>query len=61
MRCRCVIHKNIQEDPWNLPSSIRTLVDSLQRFVEGEALLNVALVNVALVNVALLNVVLENV
>uniref|UniRef100_A0A8C5FY06 Phosphatidylinositol-3,4,5-trisphosphate-dependent Rac exchange factor 1 n=1 Tax=Gadus morhua TaxID=8049 RepID=A0A8C5FY06_GADMO len=48
VRCRCVIHKNIQEDPWNLPSSIRTLVDSLQRFVEGEALLNVALVNVAL-------------
>ncbi|XP_030213789.1 phosphatidylinositol 3,4,5-trisphosphate-dependent Rac exchanger 1 protein isoform X3 [Gadus morhua] len=34
VRCRCVIHKNIQEDPWNLPSSIRTLVDSLQRFVE---------------------------
>ncbi|CAL8369604.1 unnamed protein product [Lota lota] len=34
VRCRCVIHKNIQEDPWNLPSSIRTLVDSLQRFVD---------------------------
>lgn len=33
-RCRYVIHKNIQEDPWNLPNSIRTLVDSLQRFVE---------------------------
>ncbi|KAK0143831.1 Phosphatidylinositol 3,4,5-trisphosphate-dependent Rac exchanger 1 protein [Merluccius polli] len=34
VRCRCVIHKNIQEDPWNLPSSIKTLVDSLQRFVD---------------------------
>ncbi|XP_012690470.2 phosphatidylinositol 3,4,5-trisphosphate-dependent Rac exchanger 1 protein [Clupea harengus] len=34
LRCRYVIHKNIQEDPWNLPNSIRTLVDSLQRFVE---------------------------
>uniref|UniRef100_A0AAY4ELP1 Phosphatidylinositol 3,4,5-trisphosphate-dependent Rac exchanger 1 protein n=1 Tax=Denticeps clupeoides TaxID=299321 RepID=A0AAY4ELP1_9TELE len=33
-RCRYVIHKNIQEDPWNLPSSISTLVDTLQRFVE---------------------------
>uniref|UniRef100_W5M0B2 Phosphatidylinositol-3,4,5-trisphosphate dependent Rac exchange factor 1 n=1 Tax=Lepisosteus oculatus TaxID=7918 RepID=W5M0B2_LEPOC len=32
--CRSVIHKNIQEDPWNLPSSIRSLVDNLQRFVE---------------------------
>uniref|UniRef100_A0A4W5KYE4 Phosphatidylinositol-3,4,5-trisphosphate dependent Rac exchange factor 1 n=1 Tax=Hucho hucho TaxID=62062 RepID=A0A4W5KYE4_9TELE len=29
-----VIHKNIQEDPWNLPSSIKTLVESLQLFVE---------------------------
>uniref|UniRef100_A0A4W4GA93 Phosphatidylinositol 3,4,5-trisphosphate-dependent Rac exchanger 1 protein n=1 Tax=Electrophorus electricus TaxID=8005 RepID=A0A4W4GA93_ELEEL len=26
---------NIQEDPWNLPSSIKNLVDSLHRFVEG--------------------------
>ncbi|XP_062316534.1 phosphatidylinositol 3,4,5-trisphosphate-dependent Rac exchanger 1 protein [Osmerus eperlanus] len=33
-RCRYVIHKNIQEDPWNLPSSIKTLVESLQRFVD---------------------------
>ncbi|KAJ3586876.1 hypothetical protein NHX12_013268 [Muraenolepis orangiensis] len=38
VRCRCVIHKNIQEDPWNLPSSIRTLVDSLQRFVDDTSL-----------------------
>ncbi|XP_026871807.2 phosphatidylinositol 3,4,5-trisphosphate-dependent Rac exchanger 1 protein [Electrophorus electricus] len=33
-RCRHVLHKNIQEDPWNLPSSIKNLVDSLHRFVE---------------------------
>uniref|UniRef100_A0A8C5DXN0 Phosphatidylinositol 3,4,5-trisphosphate-dependent Rac exchanger 1 protein-like n=1 Tax=Gouania willdenowi TaxID=441366 RepID=A0A8C5DXN0_GOUWI len=35
MRCRYIIHKNIQEDPWNLPNSIKTLVESLQRFVDG--------------------------
>lgn len=35
LRCRCIIHKNIQEDPWNLPNSIKTLVESLQRFVDG--------------------------
>ncbi|CAK6955095.1 phosphatidylinositol 3%2C4,5-trisphosphate-dependent Rac exchanger 1 protein [Scomber scombrus] len=29
--CRDMIKKNIQEDPWNLPSSIKTLVDTLQR------------------------------
>uniref|UniRef100_A0A8C8JSD6 Phosphatidylinositol 3,4,5-trisphosphate-dependent Rac exchanger 1 protein n=1 Tax=Oncorhynchus tshawytscha TaxID=74940 RepID=A0A8C8JSD6_ONCTS len=34
VRCRYIIHKNIQEDPWNLPSSIKTLVESLQRFVD---------------------------
>uniref|UniRef100_A0A3Q3J7Q9 Phosphatidylinositol-3,4,5-trisphosphate-dependent Rac exchange factor 1 n=1 Tax=Monopterus albus TaxID=43700 RepID=A0A3Q3J7Q9_MONAL len=33
-RCRYVIHKNIQEDPWNLPNSIKTLVENLQRFVD---------------------------
>ncbi|XP_064155468.1 phosphatidylinositol 3,4,5-trisphosphate-dependent Rac exchanger 1 protein-like [Anguilla rostrata] len=33
-RCRYVINKNIQEDPWNLPISIDTLVEKLQRFVE---------------------------
>uniref|UniRef100_A0A8C7Z7G5 Phosphatidylinositol-3,4,5-trisphosphate-dependent Rac exchange factor 1 n=1 Tax=Oryzias sinensis TaxID=183150 RepID=A0A8C7Z7G5_9TELE len=33
-RCRHIIHKNIQEDPWNLPNSIKTLVGSLQRFVD---------------------------
>uniref|UniRef100_A0A7N6A7X8 Phosphatidylinositol-3,4,5-trisphosphate-dependent Rac exchange factor 1 n=1 Tax=Anabas testudineus TaxID=64144 RepID=A0A7N6A7X8_ANATE len=34
VRCRSVINKNIQEDPWNLPTSIKTLVESLQRFVD---------------------------
>uniref|UniRef100_A0A452VK64 Phosphatidylinositol-3,4,5-trisphosphate dependent Rac exchange factor 1 n=1 Tax=Ursus maritimus TaxID=29073 RepID=A0A452VK64_URSMA len=27
---------SIQEDPWNLPNSIKTLVDNIQRYVEGE-------------------------
>lgn len=30
-----MIQISIQEDPWNLPSSIRTLVDNIQRYVEG--------------------------
>lgn len=34
-RSRYIIHKNIQEDPWNLPHSIKNLVESLQRFVDG--------------------------
>ncbi|KAJ8260075.1 hypothetical protein GJAV_G00176780 [Gymnothorax javanicus] len=34
LRYRCLIHKNIQEDPWNLPSSIQTLVESLQKSVD---------------------------
>lgn len=34
VRWRCVLHKNIQEDPWNLPISIKSLVNSLHRFVE---------------------------
>uniref|UniRef100_A0A4W6CLF6 Phosphatidylinositol-3,4,5-trisphosphate dependent Rac exchange factor 1 n=1 Tax=Lates calcarifer TaxID=8187 RepID=A0A4W6CLF6_LATCA len=34
VRCRYIIHKNIREDPWNLPTSIKTLVESLQRFVD---------------------------
>ncbi|KAI2661661.1 Phosphatidylinositol 3,4,5-trisphosphate-dependent Rac exchanger 1 protein [Labeo rohita] len=33
-RWRHVLHKNIQEDPWNLPISIKSLVNSLHRFVE---------------------------
>uniref|UniRef100_A0A673BBC2 Phosphatidylinositol 3,4,5-trisphosphate-dependent Rac exchanger 1 protein n=1 Tax=Sphaeramia orbicularis TaxID=375764 RepID=A0A673BBC2_9TELE len=38
VRCRHIIHKNIQEDPWNLPSSIKTLVESLQRYVDDTSL-----------------------
>uniref|UniRef100_A0AAQ5ZKJ8 Phosphatidylinositol 3,4,5-trisphosphate-dependent Rac exchanger 1 protein n=1 Tax=Amphiprion ocellaris TaxID=80972 RepID=A0AAQ5ZKJ8_AMPOC len=38
VRCRYIIHKNIQEDPWNLPNSIKTLVESLQRFVDDTSL-----------------------
>ncbi|KAG8002889.1 Phosphatidylinositol 3 [Nibea albiflora] len=34
VRYRNIIQKKIQEDPWNLPSSIKTLVESLQRFVD---------------------------
>ncbi|KAL1269880.1 hypothetical protein QQF64_032169 [Cirrhinus molitorella] len=34
VRWRYVLHKNIQEDPWNLPNSIKSLVNSLHRFVE---------------------------
>uniref|UniRef100_A0A4W6CLS1 Phosphatidylinositol 3,4,5-trisphosphate-dependent Rac exchanger 1 protein n=1 Tax=Lates calcarifer TaxID=8187 RepID=A0A4W6CLS1_LATCA len=29
---------NIREDPWNLPTSIKTLVESLQRFVDDTSL-----------------------
>ncbi|TSN76597.1 Phosphatidylinositol 3,4,5-trisphosphate-dependent Rac exchanger 1 protein [Bagarius yarrelli] len=41
-RCRYVLHKNIQEDPWNLPSSIKNLVDSLHRFALVGALCTLA-------------------
>ncbi|XP_049637261.1 phosphatidylinositol 3,4,5-trisphosphate-dependent Rac exchanger 1 protein [Suncus etruscus] len=34
MRGRSLIQISIQEDPWNLPNSIRTLVDNIQRYVE---------------------------
>lgn len=34
VRWRNILLKNIQEDPWNLPSSIKSLVNSLHRFVE---------------------------
>ncbi|XP_028668221.2 phosphatidylinositol 3,4,5-trisphosphate-dependent Rac exchanger 1 protein [Erpetoichthys calabaricus] len=34
-KCRSIIHKNIQEDPWNLPSSIKTLVENLQSLVDN--------------------------
>lgn len=34
VRGRNLIQISIQEDPWNLPSSIKTLVDNIQRYVE---------------------------
>uniref|UniRef100_A0A8C1UDI3 Phosphatidylinositol-3,4,5-trisphosphate-dependent Rac exchange factor 1 n=1 Tax=Cyprinus carpio TaxID=7962 RepID=A0A8C1UDI3_CYPCA len=34
-RWRYVLLKNIQEDPWNLPISVKSLINSLHRFVEG--------------------------
>ncbi|ELK04272.1 Phosphatidylinositol 3,4,5-trisphosphate-dependent Rac exchanger 1 protein [Pteropus alecto] len=34
MRGRSLIQISIQEDPWNLPNSIKTLVDNIQRYVE---------------------------
>lgn len=34
VRGRNLIQISIQEDPWNLPSSIKTLVDDIQRYVE---------------------------
>ncbi|KAM4833071.1 phosphatidylinositol 3,4,5-trisphosphate-dependent Rac exchanger 1 protein isoform X1 [Urocitellus parryii] len=34
VRGRSLIQISIQEDPWNLPSSIKTLVDNIQRYVE---------------------------
>uniref|UniRef100_A0A3Q3MJP7 Phosphatidylinositol 3,4,5-trisphosphate-dependent Rac exchanger 1 protein n=1 Tax=Labrus bergylta TaxID=56723 RepID=A0A3Q3MJP7_9LABR len=43
MRSRYMIQKNIGEDPWNLPTSIKTLVESLQRYVDGQNQLLLAL------------------
>ncbi|KAE8576307.1 hypothetical protein XENTR_v10004144 [Xenopus tropicalis] len=34
IKCRSMIQKNIREDPWNLPNSIKTLVESIQKYVE---------------------------
>lgn len=34
VRCRSMIQVSIREDPWNLPSSIKTLVESIQKYVE---------------------------
>ncbi|XP_029467249.1 phosphatidylinositol 3,4,5-trisphosphate-dependent Rac exchanger 1 protein isoform X2 [Rhinatrema bivittatum] len=34
IRCRSIIQISIQEDPWNLPNSIKTLVESIQKYVE---------------------------
>lgn len=36
IRGRSLIQISIQEDPWNLPNSIKTLVDNIQRYVEGQ-------------------------
>uniref|UniRef100_A0A8C4N0R5 Phosphatidylinositol-3,4,5-trisphosphate dependent Rac exchange factor 1 n=1 Tax=Equus asinus asinus TaxID=83772 RepID=A0A8C4N0R5_EQUAS len=38
VRGRSLIQISIQEDPWNLPSSIKTLVDDIQRYVEDTKL-----------------------
>lgn len=37
IRGRSLIQISIQEDPWNLPNSIKTLVDNIQRYVEGQS------------------------
>lgn len=42
-----MIQISIQEDPWNLPSSIRTLVDNIQRYVEGQWVERVSHMSVA--------------
>uniref|UniRef100_G1PVJ8 Phosphatidylinositol-3,4,5-trisphosphate dependent Rac exchange factor 1 n=1 Tax=Myotis lucifugus TaxID=59463 RepID=G1PVJ8_MYOLU len=34
IRGRSLIQISIQEDPWNLPNSIKTLVDNIQKYVE---------------------------
>ncbi|KAM5135854.1 LOW QUALITY PROTEIN: phosphatidylinositol 3,4,5-trisphosphate-dependent Rac exchanger 1 protein [Mantella aurantiaca] len=34
VRCRSMIQISIREDPWNLPNSIKTLVESIQKYVE---------------------------
>nr|XP_014341611.1 PREDICTED: phosphatidylinositol 3,4,5-trisphosphate-dependent Rac exchanger 1 protein [Latimeria chalumnae] len=33
-RCLLTIQKSVQEDPWNIPSSIKSLVESIQKYVE---------------------------
>uniref|UniRef100_A0A8C0KU15 Phosphatidylinositol 3,4,5-trisphosphate-dependent Rac exchanger 1 protein n=1 Tax=Canis lupus dingo TaxID=286419 RepID=A0A8C0KU15_CANLU len=38
IRGRSLIQISIQEDPWNLPNSIKTLVDNIQRYVEDTEL-----------------------
>uniref|UniRef100_A0A7N4V0N6 Phosphatidylinositol 3,4,5-trisphosphate-dependent Rac exchanger 1 protein n=1 Tax=Sarcophilus harrisii TaxID=9305 RepID=A0A7N4V0N6_SARHA len=35
--CLCLLW-HIQEDPWNLPNSIKSLVDNIQKYVEGRCL-----------------------
>ncbi|XP_053546062.1 phosphatidylinositol 3,4,5-trisphosphate-dependent Rac exchanger 1 protein [Bombina bombina] len=34
IKCRSMIQISIREDPWNLPNSIKTLVESIQKYVE---------------------------
>ncbi|XP_075427394.1 phosphatidylinositol 3,4,5-trisphosphate-dependent Rac exchanger 1 protein isoform X2 [Ascaphus truei] len=34
IKCRSMIQISIREDPWNLPSSIKTLVESIQKYVD---------------------------
>ncbi|XP_068119462.1 phosphatidylinositol 3,4,5-trisphosphate-dependent Rac exchanger 1 protein isoform X2 [Hyperolius riggenbachi] len=34
VKCRSMIQHSVREDPWNLPNSIKTLVESIQKFVE---------------------------
>ncbi|XP_069739873.1 phosphatidylinositol 3,4,5-trisphosphate-dependent Rac exchanger 1 protein isoform X2 [Narcine bancroftii] len=34
LKCRSIIQTSVQEDPWNLPSSISALVDNVQEYVE---------------------------
>ncbi|KAG8447108.1 hypothetical protein GDO86_014531, partial [Hymenochirus boettgeri] len=38
IKCRSMIQISIREDPWNLPSSIKTLVESIQKYVEDTEL-----------------------
>ncbi|KAM3923499.1 phosphatidylinositol 3,4,5-trisphosphate-dependent Rac exchanger 1 protein [Leptodactylus fuscus] len=34
IKCRSMIQLSIREDPWNLPNSIKILVESIQKYVE---------------------------
>ncbi|XP_069808805.1 phosphatidylinositol 3,4,5-trisphosphate-dependent Rac exchanger 1 protein [Dendropsophus ebraccatus] len=34
IRCRSMIQISVREDPWNLPNSIKILVESIQKYVE---------------------------
>uniref|UniRef100_A0A8C5PPF8 Phosphatidylinositol 3,4,5-trisphosphate-dependent Rac exchanger 1 protein n=1 Tax=Leptobrachium leishanense TaxID=445787 RepID=A0A8C5PPF8_9ANUR len=38
IKCRSMIQISIREDPWNLPNSIKTLVESIQKYVEDTEL-----------------------
>ncbi|XP_075702372.1 LOW QUALITY PROTEIN: phosphatidylinositol 3,4,5-trisphosphate-dependent Rac exchanger 1 protein [Rhinoderma darwinii] len=44
IKCRSMIQISVREDPWNLPNSIKILVESIQKYVEdGENQLLLAL------------------